>query len=83
MAKSILLHVDVSKTARRVASSTDPDKKLHSVVSDLGLHCFLWPSVPIHSFNCCHAEYIKMPRPLLIFSHSDYLIQIVAINSNT
>ena len=33
-------------------------------------------------FNPCHAE-IKMPRPLLIFSQSDYLICIVAINSHT
>ena len=31
----------------------------------------------------CPAEYIKMPRPRLIFSHSDYLIWIVAINSHT
>ena len=34
-------------------------------------------------FNPCHAEYIKMAHPLLIFSQSDYLIQIVDINSNT
>ena len=34
-------------------------------------------------FNSCHAESIKMPRPLLIFSHSDYLIQTVDINSHT
>ena len=33
--------------------------------------------------NPCHAKYIKMPRPLLIFSQSDYLIRIVAINSHT
>ena len=29
------------------------------------------------------AEYIKMPRPLLIFSQSEYLIGIVAINLHT
>ena len=29
------------------------------------------------------AEFIKMPRPLLIFSQSDHLIQIVDINSHT
>ena len=33
--------------------------------------------------NPCHAEYIKMPHPLLIFSQSDYLIQIVYTNSHT
>ena len=27
--------------------------------------------------NPCHAEYIKISRPLLIFSQSDYLIQVV------
>ena len=31
--------------------------------------------------NLCHAQKIKMPRPLLIFSQSDYLIQIVDTNS--
>ena len=30
----------------------------------------------------CRAEYIKMPSPLLIFSQSDYFIQIVDINSH-
>ena len=33
--------------------------------------------------NPCPAELIKMPRPLLIFSQSDNLIQIVAIKSHT
>ena len=33
--------------------------------------------------NFCHAEWITMPRPLLIFSQSDYLIQVVDTNSNT
>ena len=32
-------------------------------------------------FYPCHAEYIKMPRPLLIFCQSDYLIQVVDTNS--
>ena len=31
----------------------------------------------------CHAEKIKMPCPLLIFSQSDYLIQVVDTNSHT
>ena len=29
----------------------------------------------------CHAEWIKLPRPFLIFNQSDYLIKIVDINS--
>ena len=33
--------------------------------------------------NPCHAEYIKMPHPLLIFSQSDYLVQTVNTNSHT
>ena len=33
--------------------------------------------------NPCHAELIKMPRPLLIVSQSDCLIQVVYINSHT
>ena len=33
--------------------------------------------------NACHAELIKMLRPLLIFSQSDYLIQVVDANSHT
>ena len=33
--------------------------------------------------NPCHAEYIKMPCQLLVFSQSDYLIQLVHTNSNT
>ena len=35
------------------------------------------------SINPCPAEYIKMPHPFLIFSQSDYLMQIVATNSHT
>ena len=34
-------------------------------------------------FHPCHAEYIKTPHPLLIFSQSDYLIQVVDTNSHT
>ena len=30
----------------------------------------------------CHAEKIKMPRPLLISSQSDYLIQVFDTNSH-
>ena len=33
--------------------------------------------------NPCPAEYIKMPRLLLIFSQSYYLIQVIDTNSNT
>ena len=33
--------------------------------------------------NTCHAEWIKMPRPLLIYSQLDSLIQFVDINSDT
>ena len=32
--------------------------------------------------NPCHAEWIKMPRPLLISSQSDYLIRIFDRNSH-
>ena len=35
------------------------------------------------NFNPCPAEYIKMPRPRLIFRQSDNLIRIVAINLHT
>ena len=34
-------------------------------------------------FNPCHAEWIKMPCPFVIFSQLDYLIQVVHTNSNT
>ena len=45
----------------------------------------LYPAVTWYGIqlNPCPAEYIKMPRPLLIFSQSDYYIQIVAINLHT
>ena len=33
--------------------------------------------------NPCHAEKIKMPCPLLIFSQSDYLIQVLDANVHT
>ena len=36
----------------------------------------------IKKINPCHPEKIKMPCPLLIFSQSDYLIQVVQTNSN-
>ena len=41
--------------------------------------CFLLDSC----FNSCHAEKIKMPYLLPIISQSDYLIQVVDINSHT
>ena len=33
--------------------------------------------------NPCHAEWINIPRPLLIFSQSDYLIQVFDISPYT
>ena len=36
----------------------------------------------VENINPCHAELIKMPCPLLIFSQSDYLIQVVDTNSH-
>ena len=39
--KSILLPVNVCKTAGCVANSEDPDQTPHSAASDLGLHCLL------------------------------------------
>ena len=71
---------------------------LHSEASDLGLHCLpvscLWDAIVINRLNKanwlpgdvlnpCHAEYIKMPLPLLTISQSVYLIQVVVINSHT
>ena len=41
----------------------------------------LLPGIP--SVIPCPAEQIKMPHPFLIFSKSDYLTQIVDINSHT
>ena len=35
----------------------------------------------IMGLNTCHAEYIKMPCPLLISSHSDFLIWVFDRNS--
>ena len=55
----------------------------------LKFHCFfLSPTMedmlsPHEWPNPCPAELIKMPHPLLIFSQSDYLIQIIALNSHT
>ena len=47
--------------------------------------CLLYTELAhnMESVHPCHAESIKMPRPLLIFSQSDYLIQVVDINSHT
>ena len=42
----------------------------------------VYASGAMANINPCHAEYIRMPRPLLIFSQSDWLIQVVDINSN-
>ena len=43
---SILLPVDVYKTAGWVASSVDPDQMPQNAASDLGLHCLLRPVCP-------------------------------------
>ena len=43
---------------------------------DPNVHLAWWGSY----INPCQAEYIRMTRPLLIFSQSDYLIQVVDIN---
>ena len=40
-------------------------------------------SLTFNYFNPCPAELNKMPHPFLIFSHSDYLIQIVDMNLHT
>ena len=42
-----------------------------------------WMTARQINVNPCPAELIKMPHPLLIFSQSDCLIFIVAINSHT
>ena len=36
-----------------------------------------------YCFNPSHAEAIKMPRPIPIFSQLNYLIQVVDMNSHT
>ena len=55
-----------------IINSTRTQQKLST------FDCFQLPS----EFNACHAESIKMPRPLPIFSRSDYLIQFIDINSH-
>ena len=47
------------------------------------MHRLIWDFVVCICLNPCHAEWMKMPRPLLIFSKSSNLIQIVDINSYT
>ena len=39
--KSILLRLDVSKTAGCISNKVDPDQMLHLATSDVGLHCLL------------------------------------------
>ena len=46
---------------------------MHGLISTLLFLCH----------NPCHAEYIKMPCPLLIFSQSDNLIQVVDTKTNS
>ena len=71
--KWLLLHIWAVKT----------QISLHICVVSLGLCCHLIDSTVANDFNHCHAEYIKMPHPLQIFSQSDNLIQTVDTNSHT
>ena len=70
---------------------------LNRFQQDLESNCAAaWENVPLHIFyilineknisfvfNPCHAVWIKMPHPLLIFSQSEYLILVVDTNSHT
>ena len=49
-------------------------------VSGYSVYCML---NSFCSINPCHAEYIKMPCPLLISNQSDYLFQVVDTNSHS
>ena len=44
---------------------------------------FPWLSLKYKVLNPCHAESITIPRPVLIFSQSDYFIQVADTNSNS
>ena len=64
------------------------DQPVHSPMLEdtfsLGAAQFdLRPIANSYHVNPCHAEQIKMPRPLQIFGQSDYLIQAVDTNSHT
>ena len=45
--------------------------------------CFLGEMRKILTFVMLNKLFIKMPSPFLIVSQSDYLIQVVDINSHT
>ena len=47
------------------------------------IHIFAWRGSIMLNINPCPAAYIKMSRPIQIFSQSNCLIQIVDINSHT
>ena len=42
-----------------------------------------YPKIETNLFNPCHAEYIKMPSPLIVFGQSDNLIQVVDTKPHT
>ena len=83
-------HVSYCKNKNRVYLTCSYEGKLKSIRGTLGnkeykrmnirisdlLRLFIWQ-------RCSLQGYIKMPRPLLIFSQSDYLIWIVAVSSHT
>ena len=73
--KSIMFYVTCHKNADRSANINSDQTASLAAVS--------YESKLLRSINPCYAEYIKMPCPLLIFSQSDYLIQIDDINSHT
>ena len=67
--------------------SLDCLKRIHEVQEEMD-NIEEWnkqSQVPLSTLdlNLCPAEYIKMPLPFLIFSQSDYLIQIFDINLHT
>ena len=72
------------------ANIVDPDQLLHCVVSDLGQLCSLRSVfVPVLSIDVvrglltCVMLNKLMPLPLLVFSQSDYLIQVFDTNLHT
>ena len=59
--RSILLPVDVSKTAGRVENGVGPDQMPHTAGFDLALYCKLWPACP----NTVDSRYLKVSRDSL------------------
>ena len=67
-----------------MTNSVDPDQ-MASLEDGSGSTLFAKVGVVVNSrirINPCHAEYIKMPCPLLIFSQSHYLIRVFDRNSD-